>query len=63
MEAGRCVSVQGVHLQTKAGVFGHLVLVTPILGLHIDLDQLEEEAYAGGNIGVISVVSSSSCLD
>ena len=37
--------VQGVHLQMEAVVFGDPLIPTrPVLGLHIDFDQLENEA-------------------
>jgi hypothetical protein len=39
-------AVQGVHLRKKAIIVfkGPLVLIMSILSLHIDLDQLENEA-------------------
>ena len=44
---GACqlVCVQGVHLSKEVVVFScPLMLVMPVLGLHLDLDQLEDEA-------------------
>jgi hypothetical protein len=39
------VSIQGVHLQKEAVVFGSpLILTMPVSGLHIDLDELKNEA-------------------
>ena len=42
MKASLSASVQGVHLSK---VFGcPLILMIPISGLHIDIDQLDDEA-------------------
>ena len=53
----RVVCVQGVHLSKEVVVFScPLMLVMPVLGLHIDLDQLEDEATiirVSGNTEVI----------
>ena len=44
MPAGLLTPVQGVDLQKEAIVFGDpLLLVMSVSGLHIDLDQLENE--------------------
>ena len=45
MPTGLFVLVQGVHLRKEAAVFrAPLILMMHVLGLHIDLDQLENEA-------------------
>ena len=45
MPAGLFAPIQGVHLRKEVIVFGSpLVLIMSILGLHIDLDRLENEA-------------------
>jgi hypothetical protein len=51
------VPVQGVHLRKKATLFGvPLILIMPVSGLHIDLDQIQNEAipiiHTSFNIGV-----------
>ena len=57
--------VQGVHLWKEAVVFrGPLILVMPISGLHIDLDQLKGEASTPQHMpvatsGHLSLLSSS----
>ena len=41
---GLSIPVQDVHLQKEASVFeGPLILIMPVLGLHIELDQLKNE--------------------
>ena len=44
-----------VQRKTTVVFEGSLILMTPILGLHIELDQLkmkQPKFHAGGNIGV-----------
>lgn len=57
MPYGLSAPIQCVHFQEEAIVFGApVILVMPISELHLDLNQLENEAnnifHAGGNIGV-----------
>jgi hypothetical protein len=45
VSANLSLPIQGAYLRNKEVVFrGPIILVMPILGLHMDLDQLENEA-------------------